>query len=102
SIVCFVLFIFFFQAEDGIRDGHVTGVQTCALPILPRSRSPTRCCRRPPVIRPSRRLPRQPSAAPPPTWLTALPSKAATFWQSLRSEERRVGKECRDRWAQYS
>src|SRR5207253_6233306 len=27
----------FFQAEDGIRDGHVTGVQTCALPIcLPR------------------------------------------------------------------
>src|SRR5690625_7392541 len=28
------MFIFFFQAEDGIRDGHVTGVQTCALPIL--------------------------------------------------------------------
>src|SRR5690625_7686774 len=26
--------IFFYQAEDGIRDGHVTGVQTCALPIL--------------------------------------------------------------------
>src|SRR5690625_5242055 len=26
---------FFFQAEDGIRDGHVTGVQTCALPISP-------------------------------------------------------------------
>src|SRR5690625_5156753 len=25
---------FFFQAEDGIRDGHVTGVQTCALPLL--------------------------------------------------------------------
>src|SRR5690625_7487445 len=25
--------MFFFQAEDGIRDGHVTGVQTCALPI---------------------------------------------------------------------
>src|SRR5207253_4224942 len=34
---------FFFQAEDGIRDGHVTGVQTCALPIyldfLSRSRA---------------------------------------------------------------
>src|SRR5690625_2606073 len=31
---CFlILFLFFFQAEDGIRDGHVTGVQTCALPI---------------------------------------------------------------------
>src|SRR6185436_17621874 len=27
---------FFFQAEDGIRDDLVTGVQTCALPILPR------------------------------------------------------------------
>src|SRR6266702_2980865 len=26
--------VFFFQAEDGIRDGHVTGVQTCALPIF--------------------------------------------------------------------
>src|SRR5690606_29092022 len=30
---CFVIFSFF-QAEDGIRDFHVTGVQTCALPIL--------------------------------------------------------------------
>src|SRR5690625_7926467 len=29
----FVVFHFLFQAEDGIRDGHVTGVQTCALPI---------------------------------------------------------------------
>src|SRR5690625_7412896 len=28
------MYFFFFQAEDGIRDGHVTGVQTCALPIL--------------------------------------------------------------------
>src|SRR5690625_7956528 len=30
----FIKLFFFFQAEDGIRDGHVTGVQTCALPIL--------------------------------------------------------------------
>src|SRR5439155_15819290 len=30
----YFLFFFFFQAEDGIRDGHVTGVQTCALPIF--------------------------------------------------------------------
>src|SRR6266540_6848740 len=29
-----ILFFFFFQAEDGIRDRDVTGVQTCALPIL--------------------------------------------------------------------
>src|SRR5699024_12145752 len=28
------VFVFFFQAEDGIRDRNVTGVQTCALPIL--------------------------------------------------------------------
>src|SRR5439155_6875132 len=31
---------FFFQAEDGIRDGHVTGVQTCALPIFRRDSEP--------------------------------------------------------------
>src|SRR5437870_1346202 len=30
---CLFISFFFFQAEDGIRDGHVTGVQTCALPI---------------------------------------------------------------------
>src|SRR5690606_4806185 len=33
NIYYFHFFIFFFQAEDGIRDFHVTGVQTCALPI---------------------------------------------------------------------
>ena len=32
-ICCGVFFFFFFQAEDGIRDHSVTGVQTCALPI---------------------------------------------------------------------
>src|SRR5437867_10495863 len=30
-----IFFCFFFQAEDGIRDRTVTGVQTCALPIYP-------------------------------------------------------------------
>src|SRR6266498_2637630 len=38
-LVCF--FFFFFQAEDGIRDADVTGVQTCALPILMFSLSAT-------------------------------------------------------------
>src|SRR5690606_39466906 len=34
SLVCLLFcWFFFFQAEDGIRDFHVTGVQTCALPI---------------------------------------------------------------------
>src|SRR5215510_11084421 len=37
--------VFFFQAEDGIRDGHVTGVQTCALPISARA-SPRSVCSR--------------------------------------------------------
>src|SRR4030066_2145900 len=32
----FFFFFFFFQAEDGIRDSSVTGVQTCALPICAR------------------------------------------------------------------
>src|SRR5256885_12820146 len=32
-----LIFFFFFQAEDGIRDYKVTGVQTCALPICGRS-----------------------------------------------------------------
>src|SRR5215210_8774960 len=33
--MCMLLVFFFFQAEDGIRDTSVTGVQTCALPISP-------------------------------------------------------------------
>src|SRR5207245_3726247 len=32
-VVCIFVLVFFFQAEDGIRDATVTGVQTCALPI---------------------------------------------------------------------
>src|SRR2546429_6209223 len=36
---CCIFFFFFFQAEDGIRDVAVTGVQTCALPIFT-SRTP--------------------------------------------------------------
>ena len=32
-VYCLISFVFFFQAEDGIRDYKVTGVQTCALPI---------------------------------------------------------------------
>src|SRR5687767_15612266 len=34
NVILFFLFFFFFQAEDGIRDKLVTGVQTCALPIF--------------------------------------------------------------------
>src|SRR5690606_40018466 len=69
--------LFFFQAEDGIRDFHVTGVQTCALPISPTSPAPgVRPVRAPrvpgvrlepesrvPEVRPTRRTP--PRSAPP-------------------------------------
>src|SRR5437667_6220523 len=44
-VVCFLLFFFFFfQAEDGIRDRDVTGVQTCALPISRCSRQRSAPC----------------------------------------------------------
>src|SRR5437870_7536399 len=74
-------FFFFFQAEDGIRDGHVTGVQTCALPICSRREVPGADGAR--RLRGLRR-PDRPGAATVP-----------------RSEERRVGKECRSRWSAY-
>ena len=38
---CIFVFFFFFQAEDGIRDYKVTGVQTCALPISTPAVTPT-------------------------------------------------------------
>src|SRR5436305_13698482 len=81
-----VLQLFFFQAEDGIRDADVTGVQTCALPILLRSAS--RICARPNAI--------FSVATTPSSWLSGrntLGSQAA----KIRSEERRVGKEWGDR-----
>src|SRR5690606_39706133 len=99
------------QAEDGIRDFHVTGVQTCALPILTERFVPS--ARYQPFLlrfgvpqlyrelaralgvrsRPgsSRLCSRHNSPA---SVLPPLPTNAAT-----RSEERRVGKECRSQLA---
>src|SRR5207253_3990664 len=99
-------FFFFFQAEDGIRDGHVTGVQTCALPIS-WFNFPSAVNGRVPIGYPMGTLP-----------LTALGklNQASPFIRHgivsslfpfpgalphgftidiMRSEERRVGKECR-------
>src|SRR3989440_8964167 len=53
SVLVLFFFFFFFQAEDGIRDLIVTGVQTCALPISPPARpwrpavAPAECAGRP-------------------------------------------------------
>src|SRR5204862_1512660 len=75
-LVRFVFFFFFFQAEDGIRDLYVTGVQTCALPILRnKARGYTHEAQ------------------------SALRGRAESGSGQFRSEERRVGKECRCRWA---
>src|SRR5215510_15984160 len=63
---------FFFQADDGIRDGHVTGVQTCALPI-------SRC------------------SGSNAGFGSRLSWSSSAMRCSRRSEERRVGKECRAR-----
>src|SRR5256885_4909665 len=95
---------FFFQAEDGIRDYKVTGVQTCALPISstdPRpsdSRVLSSTIRRS-GRRPSTRVPYQSSVEyDHHDTTTALRSKPVI---ASRSEERRVGKECRSRWSPY-
>src|SRR2546430_281721 len=90
---------FFFQAEDGIRDLTVTGVQTCALPISTSRRSLSNSGCSPTIyMDPSK-------AEPPPPAVTsqeATPTDAATPETApQRSEERRVGKECRSRWSPY-
>src|SRR5690606_40024673 len=85
------LFHFFFQAEDGIRAFHVTGVQTCALPISAVGRRGGR--------RRGRDAHLHELLAPPSEIdelrIEALQARAQLI---LRSEERRVGKECRARW----
>src|SRR5690606_40360884 len=97
------IFVFFFQAEDGIRDFHVTGVQTCALPISSCSMTAVNslCMAGLSVgdaggIVPSPVFPGQ-NAAPP---HLLAPRVQLTLCDSRqRSEERRVGKECRSGWA---
>src|SRR2546426_1263238 len=96
------MYFFFFQAEDGIRDYKVTGVQTCALPISG-SRSPRACdasCSEHFGHRPQKMTSASSSAKP--SVLEAVKQGIAPTAQSTsRSEERRVGKECRSRWSPY-
>src|SRR5260221_6939979 len=94
-------FFFFFQAEDGIRDHCVTGVQTCALPIwlMPRQRDGTRAS----LCAAQNPMPQEPQILV----LAELRHVAgddeveASGLPPARSEERRVGKECRSRWSPY-
>src|SRR5690606_40049010 len=95
---------FFFQAEDGIRDFHVTGVQTCALPIFTRLRwsSADRAALRAARAVITLGAPDEPEEVPVKKiallmcLLTACTAAEATQ-ASDRSEERRVGKECKAR-----
>src|SRR2546430_4879322 len=93
---------FFFQAEDGIRDLTVTGVQTCALPILIDTGGVD-------VADPSpitRSIGDQARAAIAEADLVLFVTDARAGVmpgdeELARSEERRVGKECRSRWSPY-
>src|SRR5207302_6007717 len=94
--LCF-FFFFFFQAEDGIRDFHVTGVQTCALPISWAA-----------IIYLKGRDGDRSNAVLAAAgynfslllrWLARLLCALIRQLFPARSEERRVGKECRSRWS---
>src|SRR5690606_40578128 len=91
DLSAFFCFFFFFQAEDGIRDFHVTGVQTCALPIL---RAVTHNDHFIQFAQNGLQYDVQRSA------FTTL-HFYSSLKKMLRSEERRVGKECRSRWSPY-
>src|SRR5256886_12707739 len=94
--------IFFFQAEDGIRDLTVTGVQTCALPIsiyVQGSLTQPLEFRAPALELQAGTTNADLSARM--DLLHALDQAQAGLEQAARSEERRVGKECRSRWSPY-
>src|SRR2546430_12706879 len=98
-----ITIFYFFQAEDGIRDLTVTGVQTCALPISGHPRRPRH--------RPECAGSADPIGAPIDVRAPTLPPferrlrrrSSAGFARAIdpRSEERRVGEECRSRWSPY-
>src|SRR3712207_7177203 len=91
-----IYLFFFFQAEDGIRDIGVTGVQTCALPISDVDEAELRNQMLPMIYKgmdgAEKRLPRTQEE------FRAVISDVKIL---CRSEERRVGKECRSRWSPY-
>src|SRR3712207_7216525 len=86
----YMWYFFFFQAEDGIRDIGVTGVQTCALPIYRLRDRAHRLAPAADLAAREDRVRRLPQAA-----------DQRRGQGAARSEERRVGKECRSRWSPY-
>src|SRR5699024_11459731 len=91
----FLLCYFFFQAEDGIRDRNVTGVQTCALPILIICVPPGKVEDYAHAVGSVAKLAANAGVA------RLIFSSATSIYGGVgnktRSEERRVGKECRKR-----
>src|SRR3712207_7466461 len=102
-ILSLVLIFFFFQAEDGIRDIGVTGVQTCALPIL--GMADTAHGMLPESQMGFVGLARNEVTFQPEAYMASLPEslvgRDVFVLDPMRSEERRVGKECRSRWSPY-
>src|SRR5256886_12045937 len=97
---------FFFQAEGGIRDLTVTGVQTCALPIFPAKLIADHLQ----FISGKEKITLEPAAAHAIARgaegglrdaESMLDQLVAFCGEKIRSEERRVGKECRSRWSPY-
>src|SRR5256886_7499830 len=95
----------FFQAEDGIRDLTVTGVQTCALPIWllsALSRKAISCsgstCSMLSIMSTCALAFSCDSRS---SWASRTLEVMSPTAHSTRSEERRVGKECRSRWSPY-
>src|SRR5260221_5126445 len=86
---------FFFQAEDGIRDHCVTGVQTCALPIYLVTTKRSEGGSEATAEARRRRVRTQPEPTGP------IRNYCTRNRRHFRSEERRVGKECRSRWSPY-
>src|SRR5438445_10867659 len=84
----FYYFFFFFQAEDGIRDIGVTGVQSVLFRSCQRQRQRRRFNTVVKIIVPPRKTPRH-------------LDDTIRIRPRPRSEERRVGKECRSRWSPY-
>src|SRR5256885_4058419 len=96
-------YFFFFQAEDGIRDYKVTGVQTCALPICADRATDADILESSHTLYAGYGLRRVYYSAfsPIPDASRDLPPQAPPLMREHRSEERRVGKECRSRWSPY-